>query len=178
MSVGTGSFRHLRTYPLRTLLLALLLALLPATPSCNREPPASATADASTVEIKLGKNLFHLEVADTPKKQQLGLMHRKSMPADHGMLFVFPDERERFFWMKNTHIPLDIVYADASGKVVSVKPMRPEDENSVPSDGPAKYAVEINQGEAQRAGVKPGDVLDIPEEVRDPGSGRARGRGR
>ena len=156
----------------------LLLALLLATPSCNSEPPATATADASTVEVKLGKTPFHLEVADTPKKQQLGLMHRKSMPADHGMLFVFPDEGERNFWMKNTHIPLDIIYADANGKVVSVKPMQPNDETSVPSDGPAKYAVEINQGEAKRAGVKPGDVLDIPEEVRDPGKARARGRGR
>src|SRR5438477_523722 len=83
--------------------------LVLATPSCNSEPPATATADASTVEVKLGKTPFHLEVADTPKKQQLGLMHRKSMPADHGMLFVFPDEGERNFWMKNTHIPLEII---------------------------------------------------------------------
>ena len=60
----------------------------------------------------------------------------------------------------------------------SFKPMQPEDESAVPSDGPAKYAVEINQGEARRAGVKPGDVLDIPEDVRDPGNARPRGRGR
>jgi uncharacterized protein len=98
------------------------------------------------------------------------------MPADRGMLFVFEDERERSFWMKNTHIPLDIVYADANGKVVSVKPMKPMDESPVPSDGAAKYAVEINQGAAKRAGVKAGDVLIIPAEIRQPADSRDRGR--
>ena len=148
----------------RTLLVALFLA----TPSCKTESPP-APADAYTVEMKLGTETFHVEIADTPRKQQLGLMHRKSMPADHGMLFVFPDERERNFWMKNTLIPLDIVYADAKGKVVSVKPMQPMDETAVPSDGDAKYAVEINQGAARRAGVKAGDVLVIPRTPRDKG---------
>jgi uncharacterized membrane protein (UPF0127 family) len=154
---------------------ALLLALLLATPSCKTEP-ASATAEPYTVELKIGTETFHVEVADTVKKQQLGLMHRKTMAADHGMLFVFPDERERSFWMKNTHIPLDIIYADAKGKVVSIKQMQPLDESPVPSDGPARYAVEINQGAAKRAGVKAGDVLVIPPEVRESGDGRSRDR--
>jgi uncharacterized membrane protein (UPF0127 family) len=128
--------------------------------------------------MKLGRETFALEVADTPRKQQLGLMHRKSMPQDRGMLFVFPDEQERNFWMKNTLIPLDIVYLDAGGKVVSVKPMKPLDETSVPSDGPAKYAVELNQGAAKRAGVAAGDVLVVPEEAREPAGRRAPSKAR
>lgn len=148
----------------RTLLLALALG----TASCKTEQPA-APDEAGVVRMPIGSETFTLEVADTPKKQQLGLMHRKSLPPDRGMLFVFDEERERGFWMKNTHVPLDIIYADARGKVVSVKQMRPLDETSVPSDGPAKYAVELNQGTAKRVGVAPGDVLRIPEEAREPG---------
>lgn len=149
----------------------LLLALGPA--SCKTEQPA-AQNEAGVVRMKVGTETFTLEVADTPKTQQLGLMHRKSMPQDRGMLFVFDEERERSFWMKNTHIPLDIIYADAAGKVVSVKQMEPLDEAGVPSDGPAKYAVELNRGAARRAAVGAGDVLVIPETAREPGNRRRR----
>lgn len=155
---------------LRTLLLA---AALSAT-SCKSEPPAPPQAEPGVVRMPIGSETFTLEVADTPAKQQLGLMHRKSLPRDRGMLFVFEDERERSFWMKNTHIPLEIIYADARGKVVSVKQMKPLDETSTPSDGPAKYAVELNQGTAQRLNVRPGDVLAIPAEARDPAARRGR----
>lgn len=151
------------------------LALLLCTPSCKNEKSAQA-AEVGVVRVPIGVETFTLELAATPRTQQLGLMHRKTMPQDHGMLFVFEDEQERSFWMKNTLIPLDIIYADAKGKVVSVKQMRPLDETSVPSDGPAKYAVELNQGAAARAGVKAGDVLSIPDEARDSGGVRGKGR--
>ena len=153
---------------------ALVLTLAVWAASCNSEPPAPP-AEAGQVRMRVGRETFTLEVADTPKAQQLGLMHRRSMPQDRGMLFVFEDERERSFWMKNTHIPLDIIYADAAGIVVSVKQMKPLDETGVPSDGPARYAVELNQGAARRAGVATGDVLQIPEEAREPRGRRARG---
>jgi len=159
------------------LLRARLLGLTLCAASCKPEQPAD-TGEAGVVRMKLGRETFTLEVADTPKKQQLGLMHRKSMPQDRGMLFVFPEEEERSFWMKNTLIPLDIVYLDAGGKVVSVKQMKPLDETSVPSDGPAKYAVELNEGAAKRAGVAAGDVLAIPEEAREPAGRRARSKAR
>ena len=83
------------------------------------------------------------------------------------MLFVFPDEDYRSFWMRNTLIPLDIVYLDAGGNVVSIKQMKPMDETGVPSDFPAKYAIEMNQGAAAKAGVKVGDVLNIPANARE-----------
>jgi uncharacterized protein len=159
------------------LLRTLLLALAVGAASCKTEQPAD-TGEAGVVKMKVGRETFTLEVADTPKKQQLGLMHRKSMPQDRGMIFVFPDEDERNFWMKNTLIPLDIVYMDAGGKVVSVKQMKALDETSVPSDGPAKYAVELNQGAAKRAGVAAGDVLVVPEEAREPAGRRVPSKAR
>jgi uncharacterized membrane protein (UPF0127 family) len=78
------------------------------------------------------------------------------------MLFVFPDEIAREFWMKNTRIPLDILFLDGNGKVVSSKSMKPYDLNTTPSDGPAKYAIEVNHGAAASSGVAVGDRLNIP----------------
>ena len=75
--------------------------------------------------VKLKGQKFTVEVADTPDKQQLGLMFRESMPRDHGMLFVFSGETMRSFWMKNTKIPLDIIYFDKDLELVSVSNARP-----------------------------------------------------
>jgi uncharacterized membrane protein (UPF0127 family) len=120
-----------------------------------------------TVQMRIGQKTFTLEVADTPGTREYGLMQRDSMPADHGMIFVFPDEDNRAFWMKNTRIPLDIIYLDHLGRVVSIKQMKPYDLSSVPSDGPTKYAIELNKDAAAGAGVKSGDTLTIPEAARD-----------
>jgi uncharacterized membrane protein (UPF0127 family) len=89
------------------------------------------------------------------------------MPADHGMIFVFPDTEPRSFWMKDTRIPLDILYLDPDGVVVSIRQMKPYDLSGVHSDKPAKYAIELNKGAAERAGVKVGDKLEIPEAARN-----------
>ena len=95
-----------------------------------------------------------------------GLMNRESMPSDRGMIFVFGDEQNLEFYMKNTLIPLDIVYLDRVGKVVSVAQMKPMDESAIPSGWPAKYAIELNEGTAAKVGVKAGDVIRIPAEAR------------
>ncbi len=129
-----------------------------------RESGAPATAPA-TVQMAIGNETFKLEVADTEVKAKRGLMYRESMPPDHGMLFIFDDNAPRAFWMENTLIPLDIIYLQGSGRVVSVKSMKPRDRTPVPSDAPAMYAIELNQGAADRAGVRAGDVLIIPPDV-------------
>lgn len=121
-----------------------------------------------TTQMQVGDQTFTFEIANTDSTRMRGLMKRDSMPADHGMIFVFPDEAERSFWMRDTRFPLDILFVDASGKVVSVRAMKPYDLSSTPSDGPAKYAIELNAGAAERAGVKAGDVLGIPAEAREP----------
>ena len=162
-----------------TLILGTFLA---ATPSASlvgckpQQPNASATQPASTASnsrlpttrVSIGSQSFNLEIAYRPEDQETGLMNRKSMADDHGMIFVFPAERNLTFWMKNTLIPLDIIYADRGGRVVSVKQMKPLDETGVPSDGPVMYAIELNAGAAARVGVKAGDQLAIPDDLRVP----------
>jgi len=136
----------------------LLVALLALLGGC--EP--KSVSGLATVPMEIGNKTFRLEVADRTDSRTYGLMRRDSMPADHGMIFVFDKEEQRGFWMKNCRIPLDIIFLDAGGKVVSVKQMKPYDLSSTPSDGPAQYAIELNKGAAEGAGVKPGMTLKIP----------------
>ena len=90
-------------------------------------------------------------------------MHRNSMPEDHGMIFVFGYEQVLYFWMKNTLIPLDIVYLNRDGKVVAVRQMKPLDETGIGSKEPAQYAIELNAGQAKASGVKEGDIIRLPQ---------------
>jgi len=93
------------------------------------------------------KVTLDIEIADTDFDIQTGLMYRNSMENNQGMLFVFEDERERFFYMKNTKIPLDLIYINADKNIVSFqKNTRPFDETSLPSNGPAQYVLEVNAG--------------------------------
>src|SRR5207253_237768 len=112
--------------------------------------------------MKIGTKTFVLEVAQSEPQQQKGLMKRDSLPEDHGMLFVFSDEKPRAFWMKNVRFPLDIVFLDAKGKVVSIRQMEAYDETETWSDAPAQYAIELNKNAATAAGVKIGDQLTLP----------------
>ena len=136
-----------------TLFTALLLLA-----GCEDKP----SSGLATVPMQLGSKQFTLEVADRTDSRTYGLMRRDSMPADHGMIFVFGEEEPRGFWMKNCRIPLDIVFVDHAGKVVSVKQMKAYDVNTTPSDGPAQYAIELNVGAASAAGVTPGMTLTLP----------------
>jgi uncharacterized membrane protein (UPF0127 family) len=128
--------------------------------------------DLPTTTMRIGSEQFTLEVADEDKEREVGLMNRRSMPANHGMIFVFPREERLAFYMKNTYIPLDIIYVDADGEVVSIHPMQPLDVTSIPTRAPAKYAIELNQGAAARVGVKPGDRLTIPPDAANSASAR------
>ena len=120
---------------------------------------------AKSPYVTLKNERFIVELADTSEKQALGLMFRDQMADDHGMLFLFPGEGMRSFWMKNTRIPLDIFYFDAELKLVSVsenvQPCRTQRCPSYPSTAPAKYVLELNAGKAAELGVKAGDVLEL-----------------
>ncbi|MGA1225709.1 MAG: DUF192 domain-containing protein [Tamlana sp.] len=88
-----------------------------------------------------------IEIADTEYETQTGLMYRSSMKTNQGMLFVFDDVAPRSFYMKNTKIPLDLIFIDGNNKIVSFqKNAKPFDESSLPSNAPAKYVLEINAG--------------------------------
>ena len=129
---------------------------------------AACTACASGgPSVELGGKSFAVEIAETQQKQALGLMFRDSMPADKGMLFIFPIESPRSFWMKNTRIPLDIMYFNADLILVSISadtpPCRVIRCPSYPSIAPAKYVLELNAGTASGLGVGVGDrlILDL-----------------
>ncbi|EAS20170.1 conserved hypothetical protein [Flavobacteria bacterium BBFL7] len=103
---------------------------------------------------------LEVEIADTDYDIQTGLMYRTSMNNDQAMLFVFKEEQELSFYMKNTQIALDIIYLKADGTIVSfVENAKPMDETLLPSAGPAQYALEIKAGLAEKWGLDVGDVF-------------------
>jgi uncharacterized membrane protein (UPF0127 family) len=103
------------------------------------------------------------EIARTEQEQAKGLMYRKNLPDGEGMLFVFEKDEVRRFWMKNTLIPLSIAYITWDGKIVDIKDMYPQDQNSVVSNRSVRYALEVPQGWFSRTGVEIGDVINIKE---------------
>ncbi len=103
-----------------------------------------------------------IELAETSYEHQTGLMYRESMEDDQGMLFIYDSERVRSFYMKNTYIPLDIIYYDADSTLVSIqKNATPRDETSLPSDGPTQFVLEINGGLSDQWGIEDGDRIDF-----------------
>ncbi|MEZ4875458.1 MAG: DUF192 domain-containing protein [Flavobacteriaceae bacterium] len=101
-----------------------------------------------------------IEIAETEYETQTGLMYRKSMQKDRGMLFIFEDETRKSFYMKNTEFPLDIIYIDGSLKVVSIqKNAQPFNEASLPSEAPAKYVLEVNAGLSDQWKLEAGDLI-------------------
>ncbi|GAA4280903.1 DUF192 domain-containing protein [Gaetbulibacter aestuarii] len=109
--------------------------------------------DSTTIPLEI-------EIADTEFDRETGLMYRNTMKNDRGMLFVFQDEAPRYFYMKNTEIPLDIIYLDANQKIVSIqKNAEPFNEGSLPSEGPAKYVLEVNGGLSDVWKLSAGDSI-------------------
>ena len=103
---------------------------------------------------------FDIEIADDEYETQTGLMHRKSMANNRAMLFIFPDMRMRAFYMKNTYIPLDIIYLNKNNVIVSIQEnAKPLDETSLPSGVPAQYVLEINGGLSQQWSIAVGDKM-------------------
>ncbi len=107
-----------------------------------------------------GSHAFEVEIASTPQQLTTGLMRRRAMPADRGMLFDFHAERPVMMWMKNTFIPLDMIFVSKQGIVVTVKrDAQPESEDIISSVLPAYAVLEVNAGVAQRIGLLPGDIV-------------------
>jgi uncharacterized membrane protein (UPF0127 family) len=97
-------------------------------------------------------------VADSDREREYGLMCRRSLAADRGMLFLFAKAGPQMFWMRNTLIPLDIIYIGENGRVVSIsRNVQPLDERGAPSAGPAKFVLELAAGRAAQIGLLPGD---------------------
>ncbi|PPD45358.1 MAG: hypothetical protein CTY15_04605 [Methylocystis sp.] len=110
-----------------------------------------------------GPHDFVVELADTPDERAKGLMYRRAMPADHGMLFDFHQVMPVMMWMKNTYIPLDMVFVSREGYVTSVATdARPMSEEIISSGQPAYAVIELNAGVARKIGLAPGDEVRHP----------------
>lgn len=112
-----------------------------------------------TIVTKNGKShAFTVELAVTPRQREQGLMNRREMAPDHGMLFAFGETRQVFMWMKNTYLPLDMLFIGKDGKIRSIKEnARPLDESIIDSKGPIDYVLELNGGTVKRLGIRTGN---------------------
>lgn len=141
--------------------LMSLLALF-MLPACSEEGADIPLRNRLEVETQDGNtHLFFAELALTPAQQAQGLMHRVDMPEKTGMLFYFGgDEAERNFWMKNTLIPLDMLFIKKDGRIHHIhENARPHDLTTIPSNGPVAAVFEINGGLSARLGIKAGDKV-------------------
>ena len=145
-------------------LFATVIVFLPAT-GCI---PANAESNGSGEPIRLpvGDHTFHVEIADTDESRAQGLMNRESLPENRGMLFVFERDQRMSFWMKDTSIPLSIAYIASDGTIREIHNMEPYDLAPVRSNRSVRYALEVNRGAFEAAGINEGDRVQIPEQHR------------
>ena len=159
---------------MRTMLVVTSMAFF-AGGGCD---PASSIGGGSAVErndlasmrtdkVVVEGHTFHVWLAETPEQHRLGLMNvtQDELPDDWGMLFVFSNDRLRFFWMQNTLIPLDIAYINRQGRVVKTHTLPASTLQKFSSEQPARYALEINAGLCAELGIDEGDVVTLPESV-------------
>jgi uncharacterized membrane protein (UPF0127 family) len=101
-----------------------------------------------------------IEIANNNASREIGLMYRKSLGGDNGMLFIFKQPSHQEFWMKNTEIPLDMIFADANGKIVGiVADATPYSEKILSVNGDSQYVLEVNGGFTRHHGIAPGDLM-------------------
>lgn len=130
--------------------------------------PSDVHADLPTISAQFSKNhklfgpKYSLEIASNPSTRMVGLMYRQELPPDNGMIFIFPSEKRRAFWMKNTYVSLDMIFLDRHKIVQGII------ENSIPlstrqlslePEVESMYVVELVAGSAQKIGISPGDIL-------------------
>tara|TARA_R110001583_G_scaffold38874_3_gene125183 strand:+ start:1024 stop:1395 length:372 start_codon:yes stop_codon:yes gene_type:complete len=111
-------------------------------------------------ELSIKNKNLHIELANTPLKRSLGLMYRKKLDPNMGMLFIFPENNKKSFWMKDTHIPLSIAYINEDGVILNIEDMDPFSLDSVLSMGPCRYALEVNRGWFKKNGIQAGDQIN------------------
>ena len=138
----------MKSFVFRTLLAVLLplLAIFPAHAS-------------GMLELSVGMYRIQAEVAHTDPLRQRGLMHRKDMPEQQGMLFVFPVRAQHCMWMKNTLLPLAVAFLDDDGRIINVEEMAPQTESNHCARTPARYALEMNRNWFKQRGLSAGTQI-------------------
>ena len=154
----------------RAALIAFVLFLISATPAWSQATadlpegvePMAFGVDTMVITTANGRFVYDIEVATTPQQQARGLMYRTSLGVNKGMLFIFQREQMQAFWMANTLIPLDMVFIDAEARLVSIqREAEPLSQTSRPSEGPARFVLEIDGGEAAALGINADTVFEF-----------------
>ncbi|MBN2571011.1 MAG: DUF192 domain-containing protein [Ignavibacteriales bacterium] len=151
-----------------TLLLGIFLISLI---SCKDDEPIKQNNNVTVKFTKQGELTFNstdgnyiftigIEIADDESKREQGLMYRDKMEENEGMLFIFPEEQQRSFWMLNTMIPLDIIFVNSKNEIVKIhKNTTPYAKTSYPSDAPAQFVVEVIAGFTEKHNINEGDKV-------------------
>ena len=120
---------------------------------------APVFAQMPRIELSAGFHRIEAEVAANQPNRMQGLMMRKSMPANHGMLFVFAQAERHCMWMRNTYLPLSVAFLDERGRILNIENMQPQTENNHCAAAPARFALEMNRGWFADKGIKPGQRI-------------------
>lgn len=126
--------------------------------------------NSNSMQVQINQTTYNLEVATTPSQQATGLMYRTEMASNQGMLFIFDSAQVRAFYMKNTLIPLDIIFLDQNKSVLNIAKNVPpcqqvvQDQSDCPlyySQGAAKYVIELNAGQTDKINLQPGQIVNL-----------------
>jgi len=142
----------------------LILVLTPALWSCSSH---SNITNNVTYEININDKKPRVEVAFRQKERTIGLMFRDKLDSDHGMLFIYPQEQNLSFWMKNTRIPLSIAFINSSGTITQIEPMAPYSLTSHTSKAEVRFALEMEEGWFRKNGITVGSKVDFPPEIKN-----------
>jgi uncharacterized membrane protein (UPF0127 family) len=129
---------------------------------------SSAFAELPEIVVTIGGHKLTAEVAGTDAHRATGLMHRRMLPENRGMLFVFPDVAFHSMWMMNTYVPLSVAFLDRDGTIINIAEMQPQTQTTHSATRPAKYALEVNQGWFGKHGIKPGIKVEGLEKAGPP----------
>lgn len=121
---------------------------------------ASPADPLMTYPLSIRGKALRVELADSPETRRTGLMNRRRMADDQGMLFIFDSPSPQAMWMKNTYLPLSVAFVDAQGRIVNIEDMEPHTEDAHASTGPVLYAIEMNRGWFARRGIRAGDKVE------------------
>lgn len=141
-------------------MLLLAFAVYQCSPQGNDSHSQQAQPTTALPKITVGTKTLHVEIVQNDEERMRGLMHREHLPENHGMLFVFEEAQMQAFWMRNTFIPLDIAFIDASNRILDIQHMTPLDETkSYQSPAPVPYVLEVNAGWFENNGIKIGETV-------------------
>ncbi len=144
----------MNAYRYPTLLLSTLLAMLLISAQ------AAAQQKLPVTTLTIGMHLVKAEMAVNDEERSVGLMFRREMGPNEGMVFRFPNPKQVCMWMKNTLLPLSVAFVDEDGKIINIEDMQPETEVAHCSKRSARYALEMNQGWFRKKNIKPGTAIE------------------